>query len=970
MKTLPQRLVRTFLCILAVSLWLMAIVSQSSAAEPGKTQHLASLDNVPEGLVPSDWASIRSAYEAQRHAAFAVEGGYQARNPEQHWLTKFDPRGFNTEPEGRGWQWGLELRSYGFAGNERTISGEAKVRVAGQRVTYAHEQRLEEWFVNDQRGLEHGFTLKERPQDGAVARPSTLNFSLSVRGGLRPEVAADGLTMRFVDEHGTTVINYGGLKVWDADGKNLPAHFVPTEEGIRLSVDERGAHYPITVDPIAQQALLMASNAEGNDNFGLRVAISGDTVVVGAPAEDSAAPGINGDQKSNGAPVSGAAYVFVRSGSNWVQQAYLKASNTGGGDRFGESVAISGDTVVVGADDEDSAAPGVNGDQADNNAINAGAAYVFVRSNGTWTQQAYLKASNPGTGDEFGSSVAIEGDLIVVGATREDSAAPGVNGDQANNAASDAGAVYVFVRSNGTWTQQAYLKASNPGAGDFFGNSVAISGSRVVVGAPFEDSNASGIGGNQNDNSATSAGAAYVFVRFVVRPSGFAWAQQAYLKASNTGPEDDFGRSVAIEGDTIVVGAPGEDSIGNNPVADSGAAYVFVRSNNAWVQQAYLKASKAGGQDRLGVSVAISGDTAVVGAPYEDSAASGVNGDPADNNASDSGAAYVFVRNNGTWTQQNYLKASNPGGQDGFGCSVAISNGTALIGALYANGGVQLSGAAYVFTGVVPQGLVGNVSTRLPVGTGDNVLIEGFIVQGPAGSTKKIILRAIGPSLAQFGVADALANPTLEIHDSSSATIATNNDWKKTVVGGLITGDQSAEISASGLAPANDLESAIIANLAPGSYTAVVRGVGNTVGTGTVDAYDLSAASPAARLVNVATRGLIQPGDKLMIAGFIIQNAPVRAVVRAIGPSLSAFGIPNPLPDTTLQLRDQNGGIVRENDDWRTTQQQELEASGLQPAHNLEAALIETLPPGPYTAQVRGKPETTGIGVVEVYFLP
>jgi hypothetical protein len=148
----------------------------------------------------------------------------------------------------------------------------------------------------------------------------------------------------------------------------------------------------------------------------------------------------------------------------------------------------------------------------------------------------------------------------------------------------------------------------------------------------------------------------------------------------------------------------------------------------------------------------------------------------------------------------------------------------------------------------------------------------------------------------------------------------------------------------------------------------VVRGVNNGVGTGVVDAYDLSAGSPA-RLANIATRGLIQPGDKLMIAGFIIQNGPVRAVVRAIGPSLSAFGITNALPDTTLQLKDQNGTTVLENDDWQSSQKQELENTGLQPSHNLEAAVVGTIQPGQYTVQVRGKPESTGIGVVQIYFL-
>ncbi len=249
---------------------------------------------------------------------------------------------------------------------------------------------------------------------------------------------------------------------------------------------------------------------------------------------------------------------------------------------------------------------------------------------------------------------------------------------------------------------------------------------------------------------------------------------------------------------------------------------------------------------------------------------------------------------------------------------------------------------------------MGNISTRLSVGTGNNVLIEGFIVQGPSGSTKKIIVRAIGPSLLPFGIADALANPTLEIRNSNNALIASNNDWKSTQLGGIISSDQSVEITASGVAPSNDLESAIIANLAPGSYTAVVRGVNNSVGTGVVDAYDLSPGS-AARLANIATRGLVQPGDKLMITGFIVQNGPVKAVILATGPSLTAFGISNALPDTTLQLRDQNGVIVLEDDDWQTNQKAEIQATGLQPSDPREAAVVVTLQPGQYTAQVRGK---------------
>ena len=267
-------------------------------------------------------------------------------------------------------------------------------------------------------------------------------------------------------------------------------------------------------------------------------------------------------------------------------------------------------------------------------------------------------------------------------------------------------------------------------------------------------------------------------------------------------------------------------------------------------------------------------------------------------------------------------------------------------------------------------GIVANVSTRLPVRVGDNPLIEGFIVQGPAGTTKKIIVRAIGPSLAQF-VSDPLANPTLSIVDTSNGTtIASNDNWQTTQVGGIITGDQVAEITASKLQPGNSAESAIIANLAPGSYTAVVRGVGNTEGTAVVDAYDLSTGS-AAQVKNIATRGLVQPADKLMIAGFIIQNGSVKVVVSALGPSLAQppFNITNALPDTTLELRNANGTFVQQNDDWMTNQKAELQATGLQPTNDKEAAIVATLPPDQYSALVRGKPEQTGTGVVQVFFL-
>jgi hypothetical protein len=451
-----------------------------------------------------------------------------------------------------------------------------------------------------------------------------------------------------------------------------------------------------------QQAYLKASNTGVEDLLGLSAAVSGSTVVVGAYSEDSSATGVNGGQSDNTAADSGAAYVFVRSGGVWSQQAYLKASNTGASDEFGRAVAISGNTIVIGAHFEDSNANIIDGDGTNNSAGNSGAAYVFVRSGTTWSQQAYLKAANNGANDRFGYSVAVSGDTVVVGAYLEDSNSTGVNGAD-NNLAADSGAAYIFTRSGGIWNQQAYLKASNTDPADNFGFSVAVSGDTVVVGAIEEDSNTTGINGDQADNSLFTAGAAYVFGR-----SGTVWSQQAYLKASNTDGGDGLGRSVAVSGDTIVVGASGEDSNStgvngdetDNSAGNSGAAYVFIRSGGTWSQQAYLKASNTGADDRFGNSVSVSGDKLVVGAHFEDSNTTGINGDGTNNSAVSSGAAFVFTRSGSNWSQQAYLKASNTDANDLFGFSVAISGDTVIVGSPYEDGSTTgVNGADNDLTG-------------------------------------------------------------------------------------------------------------------------------------------------------------------------------------------------------------------------------------------------------------------------------
>ncbi len=310
--------------------------------------------------------------------------------------------------------------SYGFAGSEQTVTKPERVSAEGGRVAYDWDSTLEEWYKNDARGLEHGYTVHRRPTRGGRSEEGPLTFTLAVRGGLRPEVTADGSGVRFLDSQGAVVLTYAGLSVVDAAGQELEAGFDRVTEGLRLSVDEREARYPLTIDPIAQQAYLKASNPDSCDYFGFSVAVSADTVVVGAPGESSNATGVNGIQSDNSAETAGAAYVFVRNGASWSQQAYLKASNTDVNDLFGCSVAVSGDTVVVGACNEDSGATGANGSQGNDLHYgldsDPGAVYAFVRNGTSWSQETYLKASNTGVWDRFGSSVAVSNDTLVVGA--------------------------------------------------------------------------------------------------------------------------------------------------------------------------------------------------------------------------------------------------------------------------------------------------------------------------------------------------------------------------------------------------------------------------------------------------------------------------------------------------------------------------------------------------------------------------
>ncbi len=382
---------------------------------------------------------------------------------------------------------------------------------------------------------------------------------------------------------------------------------------------------------------------------------------------------------------------------------YVKASNTGPDDWFGCAVDISSDgsTLAVGAWFEESAATGIDGDQADNSAPHSGAVYVYHRVANHWVQQAYVKASNTDADDWFGFSVALsaDGSMLAVGAPLEFSNAKGIDGDQSDNSASYAGAVYMFQRSGGSWAQTAYIKASNNRGNAQFGVAVALSsdGSRLAVGAKTESSGATGVDGDDS-TSATYSGAAYLYTR-----AGGDWSEEAYVKASNTGAFDYFGSSVALSRDglTLAVGATDETSNAtgingsqsDNSLPYAGAVYIFSLTGEVWSQQAYLKASYAGG-DYFGESVALSddGSTLAVGAYVESSAAIGINGDPSDASAMFSGASYVFTRAGSTWSQQAYVKASDTAQGHNFGKSVAVSASGSMLAV-----GAPGAGAIYLF---------------------------------------------------------------------------------------------------------------------------------------------------------------------------------------------------------------------------------------------------------------------------------
>ena len=641
---------------------------------------------------------------------------------------------------------GLRLRALGY-GDALAPVASAIPTAEANRVTYARST-VTEWYDNGPLGLEQGFTLAAPP---AVAGTGRLTLAVGLSGDFAPTLSADQRSLTLTAR--TASLRYTGLFAADAAGRELPASLELRGGDVLLRVDDTGARYPVTVDPFVQQGKLSASDGAAQDDFGRSVAISGDTIVVGAYRDDV---GSNADQ--------GSVYVFTKPTGGWAtgtETAKLTASDGAASDQFGFSVAIASDTIVIGADLDN---VGSNMDQ--------GSAYVFTKPAGGWatgTETAKLTASDGAASDFYGYSVAVSSDAIVVGAYRDN---VGSNADQ--------GSAYVFREPAGGWatgTETAKLTASDGAATDFFGRSVAIASDTIVVGADLDDVS----GANQ--------GSAYVFAE----PAGgwVAGTETAKLTASDGAEADQFGYSVAIASDTIVVGAYRDDIDAN---FNTGSAYVFAKPAGDWAtgtETAKLTASDGADADQLGFSVAIASDKVVVGAPTEDPAGQGL-----------AGSAYVFTKPAEGWatgTESAKFTASDRGFGDEFGISVGIAGDTIVAGAhgddFDSIGGV---GSAYAFEFEAPP--PATVSIANASGTeGDSGTTDLTFTVSRSGDTS-------GTSSVDYAVDDGTATAGSDYVDESGTVTFAANDTSETItisVNGDLTDEADETFFVSLSAPTN-----------------------------------------------------------------------------------------------------------------------------------------------------------------------
>ncbi len=851
------------------------------------------------GYATLDEALAAARCEVERLAPDDPDGRgavFFAANPSQQLRAWFSRDGVEVAsgraPRADGEEWSVALRLEA-AGRGEALAAQngGVVEGAGNGVTVtATGGALQQWFVNGQDGLKHGVTLFQKPAGGDG--PAVLRFRLE--GNLVGALQEDGQSVLFEQPGRGVVLEYKGIHAWDSHGVPLPARMKTGEATLDLIVEDVGAAYPVTIDPLfalAEQRLAEVRLNEGSARLGYSLAVEGDTAIAGAfygavagssgrgaayifvrsgnSWHQQAKIGVPDSNNTNfgravalsgntaviatigGIYDNGPVYVYVRQGTVWTQEARLVGDATGtwnpagvalsgdtlamgmkadfispqpagriqiyarsGGvwsqqatltasdgtlyNRMGEAVALSGNTIVSGAAYDD---PGGR--------TNAGSAYVFVRNGTVWSEQAKLIAGDSTSLDQFGAACAVEGDTAVVGAWLDDL------GTQ-----TDAGSAYVFVRNGTTWSQQAKLTTGDGLAGDVFGSAVSVSGNTVAAGAPGDDT-----------TNLANAGSAYVFVR-----NGTAWSQQQKLTSASAAAEDSFGSAVSASGETILAGAPSV-SIGTD--ADIGAAFAFVRNGAVWSSQATLFSDNDFAGDALGTAIAASGSTVLIGAALDDT----VSG-------ADAGSAYVFVRSGATWSKQAKLSADQLAAGDKFGTAVALSGDTAVVGAPFGDTGAGAdAGRAVAFrrTGVVWQ----------PAGA--------FSPPAPAAGD-------------QFGAALAVSGDTI-LAGSPGDDTAVGNDAGSVSV---FTGTGTSYEFAAGLTPSSGAAGGKFGNaVALDGGTALIGASGDAAGNGTAWIFSRTGGvwSQEARLFELGPQPVSTFGNPLF--GFAVALHGGTAVVAA-----------------------------------------------------------------------------------------
>ncbi len=569
-----------------------------------------------------EYAFERTSSDARTWTAANPAQGFRSRLSADGWRVTGAAR------DGRPWSLGLRLAAWG-RGDRLAEVEDGRARRNGERLEIRRGE-LVEWYVNDERGVEQGFTIEAPPPCAEAHGAEPVRLALAIDGGFSPRVRPGGRDVLLASRDPELLVHFTGLRAWDAGGRNVAAAFSLEGERLVIRVEDEGAAYPLTVDPLLwiEQAKLIASDAFIGDEFGHSVAISGDTALVGTIQADGAAS------------QTGAAYVFVRSGTTWTEQARLAASDGAYLDAFGSAVSVYGDTALVGASLDDLSTTN-----------DTGSAYVFVRTGTTWSQQAKLTPFDGVRADHFGSAVSVFGDTALVGAHMHD------------YGYIDAGGAYVFVRSGASWSHQAKLLPGDSAGAVHFGNAVSVSGDLALVGKFWDFP------------MGWHSGSAYVF-----RRSGTLWSQEAKLFPADGGISARFGQSLCLSGDTALIGAGDDDDLGMG----AGSAYVFVRAGTAWSEQAKLLASDGEAFDKFGVGVALAGDAALIGA-YGD-----------DDGGASAGAVYTFLRTGTTWSEHAKLTPGDAVAHGEFGRGLAASGDTALVSAHGDDQAGYMAGAAYV----------------------------------------------------------------------------------------------------------------------------------------------------------------------------------------------------------------------------------------------------------------------------------